>query len=234
MLGPVRTTMGSLHRILALSSPVSCLCLSPDDSTPTVETKEVALRAMFSLNSERDRVIAQGKKLICIALQQLHDCITNARAHVLRVAYKFTYRGELEIQRWPSTKTRYDAPVNFAPDELKRCFRASLCSPAPFGRHALHGGATHGGDGREHAEGREGEARGGASLLQQLFDDGCGSAATAEVLNLTLYAEAGLGAEALRLLSRQHSQRQELSRCNPMCPGCNPMCPGCSPMCPRL
>ena len=38
---------------------------------------------MFSLDGERDRVIAQGKKLICISLQQLHDCLTNARTHVL-------------------------------------------------------------------------------------------------------------------------------------------------------
>ncbi len=155
---------------------------------------------MFSLDGERDRVIAQGKKLICISLQQLHDCLTNARTHVLRVAYKHIYKKELELEKWEDPKTRYEKAVNFHPAELTEKFKKVLTSKAPFGPKVLHDPDD-----------------GGLSLLQQLFASGGGlegqdRTATAEVLNLTLYSEPDLVSEALRLLSRQHSQRRELNQ----------------------
>ena len=93
---------------------------------------------MFSLDGERDRVIAQGKKLICISLQQLHDCLTNARTHVLRVAYKHIYKKELELPKWADPKTRYEKAVNFHPAELTEKFTTVLTSEAPFGPKVLH------------------------------------------------------------------------------------------------
>ena len=41
LLDPIRKMMAAFHRILALSAPVHCLCLTTDDSTVSVEAKEV-------------------------------------------------------------------------------------------------------------------------------------------------------------------------------------------------
>ena len=41
LLDPIRKMMAAFHRILALSAPVHCLCLTADDSTVSVEAKEV-------------------------------------------------------------------------------------------------------------------------------------------------------------------------------------------------
>ena len=122
------------------------------ERTDKMETAaELALRGMFQLNSSRDTVIAEGKTVLCMTLQRLHDYMTNVRMKVLHLVYKHLYTTHIE-PLWKAERekgviskrsTTYSEAIDIPFDDFRAKCYDFLQSSDPFESDDAQGLGTY-------------------------------------------------------------------------------------------
>ena len=92
---------------------------------------------MFQLKSSRDTVIAEGKTVLRMTLQRLHDYMTNVRMKVLHLVYKHLYTTHIEplcAEKGVISKrsTTYSEAIDIPFDEFRAKCYDFLQSSDPF------------------------------------------------------------------------------------------------------
>ena len=187
---PARGLEAALHRVLERASPVQCLSHfslgTGGGALKTTDAKRLAMQCMLGLEGEQDRIIAEGKQVICEILQRLYQMYTDARMLILLAGYKQVYAAKLEPGFVPVDKknNRYEEEYRFDKVRFELECRRYLT---------------------ENAEG------GSLTRIENLLaTDAHHTSRAKEVLDLTLCADEGLVAGALGLLNAMYSERWQL------------------------
>ena len=105
----------SLHEVLERAAPVQCLShfsLGTGGALKTTDAKRLAMKCMLKLEGVQDRIIADGKQVICETLKRVYQLYTDSRMLILLAGYKKVYTEKLEPGFVPveAQNDRYAAP----------------------------------------------------------------------------------------------------------------------------